>query len=374
MAEFEFPAYFNYFVRNKRCKLVVESPAAETSIRSVFGETLLGPAHFRDHEHPLSNVDDDFDASFPKDRRPNFYKELANFRAAEKTAEFDELEIDTLVDFVHYNSCRRDNPHQKEKLGVPPQASFMVDGMDPTTASPLISPFRSPASRSPASNTSSGLSSGNEKGRPRIPNLSDSRTSLPSTSIISSQSSAIEHSEPAAVPRRSSLVSEYSQMSQTTSLGSSQHSILYSSGGKLQRRNSDGSRSKSSHASDSKTSRRSSIGSHEDKPAALRSINRRVSWTTSQSSLMNTSVSTLDQPKPPSFKSNKRRDSLFTNYSSRASTKVSGTSSIDSYDFIMDEEPDRHDTNWMYSQAKWLGKWCHLIGICHTCFDEVISN
>jgi hypothetical protein len=358
LAEFEFPAYFNYFVRNKRCKLIVESPSAESEIRNVFGETLLGPAHFRDHAHPLANVDDDFDPSFPKDRRPNFYKELSNFRAAEKTEEFDELEIDTLVDFVHYNSCRRDNPKQKEKLGVPPQASFMVDGMDPTTTSPLVSPFRSPVS-----NNSSGKSSGKGKGGRSasmgvaLPNLSDSHAALPST---------IEHqSEHVAHARRSSQISEYSQLSQATSLASSQRSIL-----QLPRRNSDGSLSKtSSHASGS---RRSSIGSLEEKPVSTRSTNRRVSWTTGNSSIMNGSVTTLDQPQPPSYKSNKRRESLFS-----ARTKVSGisgTSSIDSYDFMMDEEPDRHDTNWMYSQAKWLGKWCHLIGICHLCFNEVISN
>jgi hypothetical protein len=49
LAEFEFPAYFNSSVKNKRCTLVVDSEDAEHNIRRVFGETLLGPAQFRDH-------------------------------------------------------------------------------------------------------------------------------------------------------------------------------------------------------------------------------------------------------------------------------------------------------------------------------------
>jgi len=53
LAEFEFPAYFNFFVQRKRCTLIVDSVDAERNIRRVFSETLLGPAQFRRGEDPL---------------------------------------------------------------------------------------------------------------------------------------------------------------------------------------------------------------------------------------------------------------------------------------------------------------------------------
>lgn len=366
MAEFEFPAYFNYFVRRKRCTLIVDTPSAETEIRSVFGETLLGPAHFRDHDYPVANVDDDFDPGFPHDRRPNFYKELGNFRAAEKTRDYDELEIDTLIDFVHYRGCRRNDPSQKEKLGVPPQTSLVdFDGFGPVSnVSPTSPPFLSPLSPflSPLSNNSGGKKRSNSIGlggrKPTIPfpeNVSATR----SASTNSSQSTAIEPAPHVAAQRRNSLTSAYSQLSQATSLDSSAHSTR--SWGKIQRTNSDGELSKSSRTSEGQASRRSSLGSLEEKPESFRPSSRRVSWTTSKSAAMNSSTSTLGQPS--SFRVAKRRDSVFTNYSSRGSTKVSGMTSIDSYDFIMDDEPDRQDTNWMYSQAKWLGKLYSMLQV-----------
>ena len=48
LAEFEFPAYFNFFVRNgTSCTLIVDSQNAEKEIRKVFNETLFGPSKFR---------------------------------------------------------------------------------------------------------------------------------------------------------------------------------------------------------------------------------------------------------------------------------------------------------------------------------------
>jgi hypothetical protein len=121
LAEFEFPAYFNYFVRSKRCTLVIDSADAETDIRSVFGETLLGPQQFRDHSVPLANMDEDFDPSFPVDSRPNFYKEFLNFRTAEATTDHPELSIDTLLHFCHFQGSRQNQEtHTKDVLGAPP--------------------------------------------------------------------------------------------------------------------------------------------------------------------------------------------------------------------------------------------------------------
>lgn len=123
LAEFEFPAYFNYFVRNKRCTLVVDSEDAENNIRRVFGETLLGPAQFRDHSNPKPNEDEDFDPSFPREARPNFYKEFYHFRTAEKSTEYQELTIDTLLEFCHFQGSQQGRGLSNiahDKLGIPP--------------------------------------------------------------------------------------------------------------------------------------------------------------------------------------------------------------------------------------------------------------
>jgi glyoxylase-like metal-dependent hydrolase (beta-lactamase superfamily II) len=121
-AEFEFPAYFNFFVKRKRVQLVVDSMDAEQDIRTVFEETLLGPALFRIHSHPCENADEDFDPSFPKDARPNFYKEFFNFRTVEGSS--SELSTDTLLEFIHFQRDRHTYKNSREgrrKIGVPPK-------------------------------------------------------------------------------------------------------------------------------------------------------------------------------------------------------------------------------------------------------------
>jgi len=45
VAEFEFPAYFNFFIRRKQVTLVC-SEEAKDSIMTIFNETLLGPTVF----------------------------------------------------------------------------------------------------------------------------------------------------------------------------------------------------------------------------------------------------------------------------------------------------------------------------------------
>ena len=58
LAEFEFPAYFNFFVQRKRCTLVLDSLDAERNIQRVFSETLLGPLPFRRKENPLTHAEE----------------------------------------------------------------------------------------------------------------------------------------------------------------------------------------------------------------------------------------------------------------------------------------------------------------------------
>lgn len=137
LAEFEFPAYFNWFVRQKKCCLVVDSLEAELNIRTVFEETLLGPKKFRDPDAPLANDDEDFDPDFPLDMRPNFYKEFQHFRAAEKTSDFAELNTDMLLDFCHFvkgNSSANlpSLPYStaNERIGVPPIPSNLEEDED----------------------------------------------------------------------------------------------------------------------------------------------------------------------------------------------------------------------------------------------------
>lgn len=116
LAEFEFPAYFNYFVYNKKCTLVVDSIDAEENIRRVFSETLLGPAQFRktESEGGIINEDEDFAPDYPRDARPNFYEELKHFRIM---PDGHELELETLLVFCHFEA------HQDSSLsvGTPPQ-------------------------------------------------------------------------------------------------------------------------------------------------------------------------------------------------------------------------------------------------------------
>lgn len=100
LAEFEFPAYFNFFVYKKRCTLVVDSLDAEENIRRVFAETLLGPAQFRREQNPITHESHDFDPSFPKDAIPNFQKEFQHFRIM---PDGSELVIETLLNFRHFH-------------------------------------------------------------------------------------------------------------------------------------------------------------------------------------------------------------------------------------------------------------------------------
>lgn len=113
LAEFEFPAYFNFFVYKKQCTLVVDSEDAEENIRRVFSETLLGPAQFRRAENPIAYEEEDFAPEFPRSAIPNFQKELHHFRIMpDKT----ELVMETLLNFNHFEM--RSDGH--ENLGVPP--------------------------------------------------------------------------------------------------------------------------------------------------------------------------------------------------------------------------------------------------------------
>lgn len=115
LAEFEFPAYFNYFVYKKRCTLVVDSEDAERNIRRVFNETLLGPAQFRRCDNAIEYEEEDFAPDFPREMIPNFNKELKHFRIM---PDGKELVLETLLNFRHFTLPGDSGAH--EKLGIPP--------------------------------------------------------------------------------------------------------------------------------------------------------------------------------------------------------------------------------------------------------------
>lgn len=117
LAEFEFPAYFNFFVHKKRCTLIVDNEEAERNIRLVFSETLLGPSKFRREEDPIPFEEEDFDPEFPREAIPNFTKELKHFRIM---PDGKELVLETLLKFRHFD-IPRDSVH--DTIGVPPPLS-----------------------------------------------------------------------------------------------------------------------------------------------------------------------------------------------------------------------------------------------------------
>lgn len=115
LAEFEFPAYFNFFVNKKQCTLIVDSDDAELNIRRVFSETLLGPAEFRREKNPITYNEEDFAPDFPREAIPNFEKELKHFRTMPGGK---ELVLETLLKFCHFSTPGKSSVHND--LGIPP--------------------------------------------------------------------------------------------------------------------------------------------------------------------------------------------------------------------------------------------------------------
>ena len=93
VAEFEFPAYFNFFIKKMKIKLVCDKEQ-EKNIRIIFQETLLGPKEF-------PNVEDEFNDTLPKGYRPDFPKELGQMATNPITGQ--KLQLETLIDFVLFD-------------------------------------------------------------------------------------------------------------------------------------------------------------------------------------------------------------------------------------------------------------------------------
>jgi CRP-like cAMP-binding protein/phosphoribosyl 1,2-cyclic phosphodiesterase len=89
VAEFEFPAYYSFFLLKRRCRLVVPTKDVERRVRSIFQESLFGPVG-----DPLPS---EFADGYPEARRPSFKKESDYFRTVPGRG---RLEVDDLVEFV----------------------------------------------------------------------------------------------------------------------------------------------------------------------------------------------------------------------------------------------------------------------------------
>lgn len=93
VSEFEFPAYFNFFITRKKVRLVC-SKESEAALRVVFQETLLGPESFEGFES-------EFSRTLPRGYIPDLKKELDHFAKNPFTKE--KLKIESLVEFANFD-------------------------------------------------------------------------------------------------------------------------------------------------------------------------------------------------------------------------------------------------------------------------------
>jgi len=110
VAEFEFPAYYNFFFRRKRINIVC-TKQVEPLIRTIFQETLLGP---REIEIPS-----EFSEEVPADCYPDLAKELSNFRV--NPFDRSELKVDSVLEFTLFDD---------EGVATLPEGVTIVDDDD----------------------------------------------------------------------------------------------------------------------------------------------------------------------------------------------------------------------------------------------------
>lgn len=93
VAEFEFPAYFNFFILKRRVNLIT-TPDGERRIRRVIQETLFGPKHV--------DLSSEYSPSFPLEMRPDLAREMAYFRKNPFNPT-EIMEVETLINFTHFD-------------------------------------------------------------------------------------------------------------------------------------------------------------------------------------------------------------------------------------------------------------------------------
>ena len=94
LMEFEFPVYFNFFLRKRNKTKLICDLATKRRIEVIFQETLLGPKSF-------DNFDDEFDSDFKA--KPDMEKELAYF-SNNPFNPSEKLKAELFIDFVLWDS------------------------------------------------------------------------------------------------------------------------------------------------------------------------------------------------------------------------------------------------------------------------------
>ncbi|GMH51969.1 hypothetical protein TL16_g01128 [Triparma laevis f. inornata] len=111
VAEFEFPAYCNFFFYKRRVTLIVATEEVKERIKKVFQETLFGPDRV--------DVSQDFKEGTLKDQMPEMQKELDFFRIFMGK----KMELEDLLDFIVFSDegvarIEQEDKETKEKKEV----------------------------------------------------------------------------------------------------------------------------------------------------------------------------------------------------------------------------------------------------------------
>lgn len=99
VSEFEFPAYYNFFVLKRKVNLIVDDSDVEERLRRVFQETLFGPK--------IGSSESEFAEDYPRDARPDHQRESEHFRKGPA----GRFEVDSLLGFTRFD------PDGKARLG-----------------------------------------------------------------------------------------------------------------------------------------------------------------------------------------------------------------------------------------------------------------
>ena len=115
VSEFEFPAYYNFFVLKRKIVLIVESAEIEARVRSVLQQSLFGPA--------IAPPAEEFAPDVPADARPDFAKESEYFR---RGPDGKRLDVDTLVTFLRFDARGVAKINDRVEIAIRPDKRYAV--------------------------------------------------------------------------------------------------------------------------------------------------------------------------------------------------------------------------------------------------------
>jgi CRP-like cAMP-binding protein/glyoxylase-like metal-dependent hydrolase (beta-lactamase superfamily II) len=119
VCEIEFPAYYNFFVKQRRIRVICDADE-EARLRRVLTETLFGPQALE--------ADELYHPSFPVAARANHAVECRQFKANPFKPD-ERMSVDTLVEFVRYDEdgVARLGAVELRRAGEP-EAFVVADG------------------------------------------------------------------------------------------------------------------------------------------------------------------------------------------------------------------------------------------------------